>query len=170
MSATITLTYSPPDGSADKAITVRAPEWGNRDAHRPTIAVQRSLAGRLVRQDRGGRPRVFEWDWPIVNVTERADLDYWFQHVVGYSMRWFKAKMTNTPWPDVLRAGAVVGGVTVKAGTSYTTGQRVVQDEIIYPVRLADPEALSWTEVQDGFYALSMTLDVIEGSPPANVE
>jgi hypothetical protein len=167
--AQITLTYNPPDGSADISVTVRAPEWGNQDEQDHQQVVLRMLSNDVRVLDRGNETRRLGLDFAYLNVTERGDIERFFsEHGVKGAARWFVLRFDPPDWPDVIRAGAAQSGATIKANTVTLVGKRITHDVLDYHARVIDPRLL-WSTIQDGHYALALNVETLrEGALPTN--
>lgn len=165
----VVLLFEPPAGPS-KTITVRSPQWGNRDELDPTQELFRTLGDRLYVYDRGPERRRLSFRFEMLSAEERADLeDFFGTGQVGFARRWWK--LTITPGSrEVLRCGALVGGsVPVANGaSSYLAGARVLMDSVTHRVRLATP-VLDFEEEEDGHFNLDLALEVLaEGEAPTN--
>lgn len=162
------LAYTNPNGVV-KTITVRAPEFGNKDSTNPQQSITHTPGGATYVYSVGPRVRQLMLLWDNLTDTERADLeDFFNESNVNQSARWFSLTLTPTE-REVLVCGASVGGVVVTCGTTYKCGQRVLQDSVTFIVRLVTPP-FSWDEPGDvnGLFTISMTLEVMPTFLPDN--
>ena len=161
----IILTYSPPDGSADLSITIRSPQYGNRDVLDPTQEVLRSQGQALYVYNRGPRRRQFVYRFEALDQDERADVENFFDEAnADLAMRWFTLTVSSPTHREILRAGALVDGSAILAGSTYTAGDRILMDSLKYRVSLVSP-VLDWDEFTDGYWNLELTLEVIDDLP-----
>ncbi len=165
----VTLRYDPV-GGATTEVTVRAPQFGNKDADEPSQSVVRTRGGVTYSYDMGGPAvRRLELSWDGLTDEERSDLqDFLSPDGVDRSAHWFYLTLADPTWREVVCCDGLVGGVAV-ACEDYACGQRVRPDSVTLAVRLVTPP-LSWDEPGpvDGLFSVTMTLEVISGFLPDN--
>lgn len=163
----LTLTYTPASGPA-VIVAVKGPEFGSDEQRARQQVVGETLGGQVYIYEVGVTRHEVHVQLVNLSATERAALEQFIDPTngVNYARRWFTIDLPPVA-AVLLRAGATVGGVTVKAATgSYKAGQRVVQDLIRYYVRLITP-SLTFAEPLDGYYSTTFSLRVLSGTRPA---
>lgn len=166
---TLTFSYTDPSSRIVTEVTFdMAFQWGNRD---------RNVSGQIVARNRGGNPYVYEsgeeyrqFDWHLrgFDYINREKWERFFaSSKVGRACKWFTVTFKPTSC-EILRCNAVVGGVAVTCGTTYSAGQRILMDSITHAVRLTTPD-FDWEENEDGRFDLDVTLDVLGDTRPSNL-
>lgn len=165
----VTFTFTPAEGNV-VTITLKYLDMGNEYAERAQQVIGETIGGSVYVYDRGVRRTQLTWSFANVSPTLKAGVDRFFDsNNVDMALRWFKVTFEPSSW-EVIRAGAAVSGTAIKAGSTYTAGERILQDTIIHHVRLL-VNGLVWVEQgpRGSLYALDMQLEVLDLLPlPGN--
>lgn len=162
----VTFSYLPIGGGAAITAAISAPDFGNKDNLTANQDYQHSRGGQAYVYQHGAQVRSFVLRWPNLDATERIAVDRLFA-ATQYALRWFTASWAPTN-PEPLACGASIAGTAAAVGAGYTCGQRIIQDAVSYIVRLASPD-IDWAESSwDGYWDLTLTLEVLNFLP-ANV-
>lgn len=154
----ITL-YYPNSAAATTTISVRAPQFGDRDTVDRRQVIQETAAGELVVYDRGPARFLLEWDFAYLPVTEKDELlNFFFDIVRGASSEW-DMRVPNYSGKQVkLYAGATIAGSSLTAGGGYTAGQVVLADYIYYRQCSFEDGALTFAQSRDGWFDTSLRI------------
>lgn len=160
----ITFTY--PRVLGDLSITIKGQDYGSDEEISRRQLVGETKGDQLYVYDEGVDTLELNLSFFRLDPEERGNLEWWFKKVVGYGQRWFKIALPSPVRREVLRAGATVGGVSVKAG-DHKCGAYVLQDDLVYYVRLMDPR-ITFTENVEAHYNCTLRLRVLTGFRPTN--
>lgn len=162
----ITFTYTPKAGP-DITVSVKGPDFGSDEVISRRQTVVETMGDMIFVYSLAKDKLDLNIKLTDLDGEERGDLEKFFSSDnVDMALRWFTVDLPSFKRTK-LRSGALVGGVVVKAGSTYKSGQRVKQDAVRYYVRLLTPD-LTFVETKDGYFDLTLTLRVLPNFRPEN--
>lgn len=162
--------YTPADGSPEKEVVIRCPDFGNKDTSDPGQRITRT-PGRTtyVFQFGSGELRELNLKWTSLTDEERGDLEEFFSSdFVDRARHWFF--LTLVPHQrEVICVEGTVAGETVACDSGYAVGDKILMDQWTFPARLVSP-SFDWDEPgdDDGLFFINLTIEVMSGFLPDN--
>lgn len=139
--------------SPTTTVTVRPPQFDDKDTIDRRDVIQESAAGELIVYKRGPSRILIEWDLQFLPVTEKDELLNFFFFVVYGASNEFTLKVPNWSAKQVkLYSGATLAGSIVTSGGGYSSGQVVNPDYVYYTGVTFEESAIGFAQARDGWF------------------
>lgn len=134
-------------------VTVRPPQFEDKDTIDRRDVIQESAAGELIVYKRGPSRILIEWDLQNLPVSEKDELLNFFFVVVYGASNEFTLKVPNWSGKQVkLYSGATIAGSVVTSGGGYVSGQVVNPGFLYYTGVTFEDSAIGFTQWRDGWF------------------
>lgn len=167
MPSTVKFIFTLEDGT-EITHTIKAPDWGNvlDDSHGFTSARTRGGAPKTSRL--GGRFRRASFDFTYLTNADKIALSNLFgRGQANGSEKWFYFEWPTTngkSWIEPIFPNANDGTDVYNPGDGINPGEHVATTYVKWRCKLSD-DSLVWTEIQDEYHALSLSLDIFDEQP-----
>ncbi len=114
-------------------------------------------AGLVFVQDLDSEDQLIEASWGFVTTEERADLEGFFGRDGTLRMvRPFSIDITDSSFPQTIKAGMLIGGAVIQAGSTFKVGAIVKPDTTNLRNVFLDQPELSWAQERDERFSLDL--------------
>lgn len=150
------FTVTPPSGLT-KTATIRNAEFNDTDRTQFRQARGITEAGLVYLQDLDTEDQLIEASWGFLTVAERAALeDFFGRDGTLRQARRFSIDITGSSFPQKLKAGMLIGGAVVQAGSTFKAGATVKPDTSNLRNVFLDQPDLSFAQERDERFSLDL--------------
>lgn len=145
-----------PDGFT-KTAAMRNAEFNDIDRSEFRQGRGTTDAGVVYVQDLDSEDQIIEVSWGFVTTEERAALEAFFGRDGTLRMaRPFSIDISDSSFPQKIKAAMVIGGAVIKAGSAHKAGAIVKPDTTNLRNVFLDQPELSWAQERDERFSLDL--------------